>query len=278
MKKNILILLSVFIFFACQKTSVERMNKITVSILPQKYFVKKITGSKFKINVMIPPGASPATYEPTPQQMKKLSQSILYFRIGYIPFEKSWMNKISAVNKKIKIIDTSDGVNLIKKGKGVDPHIWLSPKAVRIQVKNIYSVLTEVDPDNKNIYKKNYKNFLAEINLLDKKIKNILKNFKNIKFMVYHPAWTYFARDYDLKQIPIEIEGKSPSPAYLKKIIDIAKKENIKVIFVQSQFDTNSAEAIASEIKGKVVPLNPLAENWLDNMIKIANTFKGVLD
>ena len=258
---RIFFILILFLIFGCGKNEINKkaiknneLKQITVSILPQKYFVEKIVKKNFKINVMIPPGASPATYEPLPQQMKELNKSILYFRIGYIPFEKAWMKRISSINKNMKIIDTSKGIKLIYKKKGIDPHIWLSPNAVRIQLKNILNAFIKIDSKNKEFYKKNYKDFINEIESLNNNIKNSLKNVKNKYFLVYHPTWAYFARDYDLIQIPIEIEGKTPTPIGLKKIIDIARKNKIKVIF------------------------DPLSLNWLENMKKIANVFKTALD
>lgn len=259
---------------------------ITVSILPQKYFVHRIAGVgdnlDFDIHVMIPPGHSPATYAPTPQQMKALSHSKLYFRIGHIPFEKAWMKNIAANNPRLKIIDTSVGVDLIETGEaeddlhqdnhhhaGIDPHIWLSPRAVKIQAKHILDAMIEIDSKNQEFYKENYRLFLLDIDRLDREIKAVLEKCRGRKLMVFHPAWSYLAREYGLEQLPIEVEGKAPNPANLKKIIDIARKENIRIIFVQEQFDTNSARAVAAEIGGRVVKIDPLAPDWLDNMKRI---------
>ena len=275
MKKAFFLILLIFLI-GCKKETKES-SQITVSILPQRYFVKRIAGENVKINVMIPPGASPATYEPSPKQMIDLSNSKIYFKIGYILFEKVWIEKIASVNKNMQIMDTSKGIKLIKEGKNVDPHTWLSPKAVRIQAKNILNTFIKIYPHKKDIYKKNYNDFINDIDNMDKKIENTLKNITKKKFMVFHPAWTYFARDYNLTQLPIEIQGKNPTPYSLKKLIDTAKKEDIRIIFVQSQFDTNNAKAVASEINGNVVQLNPLAEDWPGNMIKIANAFNEVL-
>lgn len=261
--------------------------QITVSILPQKYFFERIAGDSvnidFDIHVMIPPGHSPATYAPTPQQMKVLSHSKLYFRIGHIPFENAWMKKISSNNPHMKIIDTSVGVNFIETGEdkddgqpdyhhhvGIDPHIWLSPRAVKIQAKHILDAVTEIDSENQEFYKENYRLFLLDIDRLDREIKALLEKCRVRKFMVFHPAWSYFAREYGLEQLPIEVEGKAPNPANLKKVIDIARQDNIRIIFVQQQFDTNSARAVAAEIGGQVVKIDPLALDWLANMRRIA--------
>jgi len=288
MKPVILFILLSLFFINCGSPGPDIGDKkfqITVSILPQKYFVHRIVGSDnldFDIHIMIPPGHSPATYAPTPQQMRALSHSQLYFRIGHIPFEKAWMKNIAANNPRLKIIDTSAGVDLIDAGEheddvhqdhhhaGIDPHIWLSPHAVKIQAKHILDAVIEIDGENRELYKENYRLFLRDIDGLDREIKAVLEPYRGRKFMVFHPAWSYFARDYGLQQLPIEVEGKAPNPGNLKKIIDIAGKENIRIVFVQEQFDTDSARAVAAEIGGQVVKIDPLGLDWLDNMKGIA--------
>lgn len=272
---------------------------VTVSILPQRYFVQRIVGDNYRVNVMIPPGHSPATYEPTPREMKTVSESVLYFRIGHIAFEGAWMDKIASLNKGMKIVDTSVGVSLITGAAphshgeseeehpyghhddhdGIDPHIWLSPSAVKIQLKHILDAFLELekDPGNRVLYETNYRDFAADIDKLRAGNEAILAPLGGKKFMVFHPAWSYFAREYGLVQFPIEIEGKSPGAADMKRLIDTAKRENIRVVFVQRQFDSHSARAVADEIGGKVVAMDPLAPDWLENMNKIARTFKDAL-
>ena len=280
--KNVLlmILLSV-IFISCTK-ELKQDNVISVSVLPQKYFIERIVGDKFDVNVVIPPGSSPATYEPTPANLISLSHSPLYFRIGYIGFEKAWMEKIASVNPKMKVVDTSKNVELItsdhhhegKEKVGVNPHIWLSPSAVKIQAENIYNAIKIYDEKNEEFYTKNYESFINDLDKLNMQIKMMLKDIPNRKFIVYHPAWSYFARDYDLIQIPIEFEGKNPSPKTIKNIIDVAIKENIKVVIVQKQFDTKQASAIAESINGHVIQMDPLSEDWIKNMVTIGRTFQ----
>jgi zinc transport system substrate-binding protein len=263
---------------------------IYVSILPQKYFVERIVADNFDIHVMIPPGHSPATYAPTPRQIRTLSLSVLYLRIGHIPFENAWMENIAANAKNMKIVDTSIGIELIRSEKethshkhnhhhsGIDPHIWLSPKAVKMQCKHILDAVIEVDPQNRQVFQNNYRRFLENIDQLHREITTLLEKHRGKKFMVFHPAWSYFARDYGLVQVSIEIEGKSPSPMDLKKAVDIARKDGIHVIFVQKQFDNASAHAIANEIKGDALSLDPLALDWVDNMKRIAQILSRVLN
>lgn len=268
------------------KQTVDEKPIITVSILPQRYFVRRIAGDRFNIQVMIPPGHSPATYAPTPQQMTKLARSKIYFRIGHIPFEKVWIGNIASTNPGMRIVDTSLGVRLIEteshnhrhnegdhEGR-VDPHIWLSPRAVKIQVNNILNALIQMDPERQGSFEKNHETFIQDIDRMAEEFDGILEELAGKKFMVFHPAWSYLARDFQMVQLPIEIEGKEPTPADLKRLINQAKKENIKVILVQTQFDTHSAEVVAREIGGGVVQLDPLSEDWLSNVKKIAAVFR----
>jgi len=156
---------------------------------------------------------------------------------------------------------------------GKDPHTWTSPNNVKIMAKNIYDTLIKFDSTNKEYYKKNYINFLEEINQTDKKIKTILSTLpKDSKFMVFHPSWGYFAKEYNLTQLTIEVEGKEPKPKALQKIIDKARAENIKAIFTQTEFSDKSAKAIANELDIKVIKETPLAKDWSKNLIKMANT------
>ncbi|MGE5342242.1 MAG: metal ABC transporter solute-binding protein, Zn/Mn family [Candidatus Omnitrophota bacterium] len=262
---------------------------VTVTVLPQKYFVQRIVGNNFEVNVMIPPGHNAATYSPTPQQMRSLSQSKLYFKIGNILFESAWLANIASNNRNMKIVDTSNGVEFIKGHSdehqpsdidphtGMDPHTWLSPKAVKIQAKNILDAVVNLDSRNRTFYENNYKRFIEDIDLLDNEIKTLISQCKDKKFMVFHPAWTYFARDYGLEQFSIESEGKSPSPAELKLAIDTAREKGIHIIFIQKQFDTNMARSVAEEIKGQVVVIDPLAEDWMDNMKRMAQSLYHAL-
>jgi zinc transport system substrate-binding protein len=250
---------------------------ITVSIPPQQYFVKQIAGNAFEINIMIPPGANPVTYDPPPGKMKRVANSLAYIKIGHLAFEKNWMNKFASVNPDLKIIDQSKYTELIRAkerkrayshnhGTGVDPHIWTSPEAVKQQIKAIKEGLTELDSSQASIYEINYRNFFHKLDSLDASFKRKISKMKTRSFMVFHPALSYYARDYNLVQIPIESGGKEPTPSELKNIIDKAKKERINRIFIQRQFNTDNAETIAKEVGAKVEVINPLDSNWINAM------------
>lgn len=266
----------------CNPTIEMNEKVITVSILPQKYFVDRITGNTFEVNVMVPPGASPATYEPTAKQMILLGGSLIYLKVGHIEFEKIWLSKIASTNKNIKIIDTSKDIDLIENSSthnhkghthaGIDPHIWVSPKMAKIMVRNIYNALSQLYPDETVDFKENYNKLIEEINDLDIKTAESLSNLHKKEFLIFHPALSYFARDYGLEQIPIQLEGKDPGPAYFREIVNYAKKKDIRIVFIQEQFDIENAKVIAEEIDGEVIQINPLDYNWPKQIEHIAQS------
>ncbi|MCB2220540.1 MAG: zinc ABC transporter substrate-binding protein [Bacteroidetes bacterium] len=280
LKRTLLFTLLLFIVGSC-KNNEQTSEKplITVSILPQKFFVEKIAGDQFAVEVMIPPGASPASYEPTPNQIINLNASDLYLEIGYIAFEINWINKLQAEHPEVQFIDTSKGVVLMENnnedGHGhdhgpVEPHIWTSPKNVRIIASNMASALSKKDPSQQELYQKNLEKFLLEIDSADRVIQELLQKIENRSFIIYHPALTYFARDYNLVQIPLEFEGKEPSVKYIQHVIDLAKANNTRVILVQAQFNQDEAITLEKEISGKIIPIDPLAYDWTREMIHIA--------
>ncbi|MFO7828028.1 MAG: zinc ABC transporter substrate-binding protein [Bacteroidales bacterium] len=284
MKVKVFLILFLFTgLLSCNHQQENDKPVITVSILPQKYFVEQITGDHFTINVMIPPGASPVTYEPSPKQMKELTASDVYFRIGHIEFEKSWMDKLKNIHPDMEIIDLSTNANLISPDKGhdlhahndhhhhhgTDPHIWTSPKEVKKQVELIYRYFTNKYPEFETDFTHRYHSFQKEIDSLDRYISSNLNPYQGNKFLIFHPALSYLARDYGLEQISIEIDGKEPTPSNMQEIIKIAKSENIKIIFIQKQFSTHNAEVIAREIDGSVVQIDPLSYNWNESIKEI---------
>ncbi|MDO9566986.1 MAG: zinc ABC transporter substrate-binding protein [Candidatus Desulfaltia sp.] len=294
--KPVCIFFTVFLIFclsngngyAKSKKSDTEKIKVFVSILPQAYFVERVGGSRVDVSVMVGPGQSPATYEPMPRQMVELGKAKLFFRIG-VPFEDVWMDRISRAHPKLKVIDTRRGVQLFpmkthhhhedtqhdERGRSrKDPHIWLSLKLVKIQAKNICDALISVDGVCGEYYRENLKAFQDDLDKLDVEIAQNLKGAGVRKFMVFHPAWGYFARDYDLEQIPVEIGGKDPGAKELVNLIEDAKNDGIKIIFVQKQFSEKSAEALADAIGGKIIQIDPLAKDYLNNMKMIAETFR----
>ncbi|OJH49348.1 periplasmic solute binding protein [Methanohalophilus portucalensis FDF-1] len=273
----ILILAIVATSGCMEENSSDQQEKTTVvvSILPQAEFVEKIGGEHVETIVMIPPGASPATYEPTSSQLKELSKAEIYVKVGSgLPFEKVWLEKIKDINEDMLLVNSSKEIDLRPMGEGMDPHVWNDPNNAIIMVDNIYKALVEIDPSNEETYTQNRDSYTKELKSLDMEIQETLENKSGNSFMVYHPAWGYFAERYDLNMVPIETEGKEASARQLSEIITFAKQENITVIFVQSQFSTQSAEAVAEEMDGKVVKVDPLARNYTDNMYKVTEAFR----
>jgi zinc transport system substrate-binding protein len=261
---------------------------VAVSILPQKYFVERIGGDAVRVEVMVKPGQSPATYEPTPQQMAALARARAYFRIG-VPFEEVWMKRIQAAAPGMKVVDTREGITLLPMAVRhadapghahppgahgqLDPHIWTSPPLVKRQAATIRDALIALDPDRRALFEANYARFAADLEALDAEIRGMLAGKRERRFMVFHPAWGYFARAYDLQQIPIEIEGKEPGPKALAAMIDAAKRDGVRVVFVQSQFSRTAADAVAKAIGGEVVAVDPLAEDFIAGTRSAAGAF-----
>ncbi len=249
----------------------EQKIPVVVSILPQKTFVEKIGGDRVHVSVMVPPGASPATYAPAPQQLKEITHAQLYVMVGSpLPFENTWMQKIMDVNPNMKVVNSAEGIKIL----GNDPHIWLSPSRVMGQVENIYEALVEADPDYQAVYQENKEHFITELEMVDQRITAEMAVVENKKFMIFHPSWGYFAADYGLEQIPIQYEGKEANPAALQQLIDKAKAEGITVIFVQKQLSIKSAQMISNAINGKVMIIDPLAPNYIENLKAVAKGFQ----
>jgi zinc transport system substrate-binding protein len=260
-----------------------------VSIIPQQTILEQIGGDKVEITLMVTPGNSPHTYEPKPAQMREIEKANLYFTIG-VEFEEAWLDKFVAQNGKMKVISVAKGIEKLPMKEhsheghehkahddhehaNTDPHVWTSPENVKIIATNIYEALLRVDKAHKEYYFKNLENFLAKVDTLNEKIMLTLKDTpKGTKFMVFHPSWGYFAKQYDLEQIAIEVSGKEPKPKELMHIIEEAKEENIKALFTQPEFSDKSATIIAKELQVPVIKVSPLAKNWEEQLLKIAQS------
>ncbi len=268
---------------------------VVVTLTPQKYIVKGIAGDRADVSVMVPIGSSPHIYEPKPKQMTDLSRADVYLSIGD-PSEHAWLDKFADMNKKMLIVHTDKGIKKLDMaahhhdedgdhddhdehgehedhdhGHGMkDPHIWLDPVLLSVQADTAAKALIKADPANASFYGANLKKFQADMKALDKKISGLAKKTGNKKFMVFHPSWGYFAARYGYEQIPVEVDGKAPKAQELVELIKEAKEHNLKIIFVQPQFSKKEAETIARETKARVFPINPLAENVGDTLIKAA--------
>lgn len=281
---------------------------VVVSIMPEAEFVEQVAGDQVEVMVMVPPGADPHTYEVTPGQLRELSDADMYVKVGSgLSFESLWMDRLIEVNPDMLVVDASSGVQLRTmeahsheeeeehdhaneseeeheeehedeehdhSAESKDPHIWTSPQNAKVMVENIYAGLVEIDPDNTDLYAQNRDAYIAELDAADAYVREVLEGNEGSSFIVYHPAWGYFADEYGLEQISVEIEGKEPSVQDMQNLIDTANEKNIKVIFVQSGFSTTSAQTIADEIDGEVVEVDPLAKDYIDNLANVTAAFE----
>lgn len=290
MRHGLKILAFLLIMASCTGTGPGDKKLLVVSILPQKYFVEQIAGNDFDIEVLVAPGASHETYDPTPQQMVKVGQAVLWIKNGHLAFEEQWEPKFLSTHGDLKVADWSKGIELIsgvhhhhdeeeaeKHETGTDPHYWLSPREALVLAQNTAEALSQLNPDKKEEYQQNFSRLSARLRTLDSLATNQLAPFRGRSFMIFHPALTYFARDYGLNQIAIEKGGNAPTARGLKEFIDLAKKDQIKVILIQKQFDRENAETIAREIGARVIPFDPMAEDWAKNMEEIIQTLHNAL-
>ncbi|MFH2067049.1 MAG: zinc ABC transporter substrate-binding protein [Pseudomonadota bacterium] len=303
-KTGIFLILIIFSAFYIKSGYAGDPIPVFVSIPPQKQFVQQIGKDKVHVQVMVEPGADPHTYEPKPQQMVAISKARLYFAIG-IDFEAAKLPKIYSANPDLKVIHTDQGIRKISMAvhhhdpeirhhntdmhhehdpeeshhaEGLpDPHIWLSPRLVMVQARTILKALQDIDPENRLFYENNCAAFISELTRLDQDLTDLFSGKSGLRFMVFHPSWGYFAHSYGLQQIPIEMEGKAPKPSQLKELIDLARENRIRVIFAQPQISSENAKLIAREIGGEVFFVDPLAENWFENLRLVASRFKAAL-
>jgi len=243
---------------------------VAVSVPPQAYFVEKIGADRVRVEVMIPPGVSHEDYSPSPRQVVALSDARLYVKVGHPAFEveRRFLDPFLARLPGIRVVDMSRGMD-----GSSDPHVWVAPATVRVAARNIAAALAAADPGHAGEYQANLRAFLAEIDALDREIRDRLgpgTPGQVRRFMVYHPSWGYFAREYGLEQVAIEAEGKEPSAQGLIQLIDRGRREGVKVVFVPGGFPRKSAQVIADAVGGRVLTANPDARDWADNLRRVA--------
>jgi len=279
----VLVLVTGFLFSCCAPKARNNNGEkpvVTVSILPLKTFVEEIAGNDFEINVLLPPGSSPADFTLVPSQLKDITRSEIWFRIGYIGFEYSWREKIEQANLNMKVVNLSEELDLIsdetlpsgEKSKlaGINPHTWLSPTLVKQMAARITEELVLLNPEKKEEYQENLSRFVNRIDELDAEIRTELKDFEGRQFILFHPSLSYFAREYGLVQYSLEPGGKEPTPQRMAALVDFAKAHDIRVIYIQSDLDREQARVFAEEINGKVVQMWPLNPAWFENLLEIS--------
>jgi zinc transport system substrate-binding protein len=281
--KNLLLICGLILSIAsCKNSDKPDLKKtISVSILPQVYFVESIAGPNYKINVMIPPGASPETYEAGFRQLNELSTSDLYLKIGHLSFEDVWMKTLIELNPKMKVFDVSMGIELIEDSHEhihnqhsekeilYDPHIWMSVVNAELIAQNSLKALLQVYPEDSVLFHKNFLQLKKDID----KVKNTWFDKKKLlegkAFIIYHPALSYLANEMDMEQISLEYEGKEPPPSHIQNIIREAETKDIKSIFIQKQFNPDNAKSLAKEINAEIIIIDPLSSNWKEEMMNI---------
>lgn len=291
MPKLRLIFILVVIAFAmagCQSAGPDNDKPVvSVSIQPLKFFVDRLSGETLEVNVMVPSGASPATYSPTTGQLEKLSDSGIYFRIGHLGYEQFFLHRLAELNPGMKVLNLSEEVKLIRGEPlehgdhvhegGVDPHIWMSPAVMGNLLPAMRDAIIGEYPELEETVTDNYQKLYSQISELHNQWEALSVQLNHDIFMIFHPALTYLARDYGFTQVPVERGGKEPSPATLRRIIDMARSRDIPVIFIQQEFDVRSAQLISEESGAKLVQINPLAYNWQDEMEHLLEIFKNHL-
>ena len=251
--------------------------RIHVSIPPQKFLVERIGGNKVDVTVLLKQGMSPETYEPTPKQMVKLNASSLYFRIG-VPFEDLWIDQIAALNPELRIIPCCASLVLKdhKKHRDImdkfiyDTHLWTSPRNAGIIGGIIKETLVNYDTANAGYYEENYKQLLEDLKDADSIIRKNLEGIRHKILIVSHPSWSHFADAYGLQQIPIERHGSELRARELARLVKLVNEYQIKTIYVQPQYITTAAKALAHETGARIIEIDPLAEDFINNLVKVS--------
>jgi zinc transport system substrate-binding protein len=281
--------------------------RVFASVLPIKTFIEKVGGEHVDARAMVRPGFNPHTYDPTPQQISALADAVLYVRTG-VPFEDAWMARIRSANPTMKVLDARQGLQLRKLEAHAhdkprhdtdhhhdhhgepdahaaghhddheqDPHVWTSPPLARQMVGVIRDTLAALRPAHAAAFSRNHDAYVAELESLDRELHALLDPLSNRRFLVFHPAWGYFADTYELTQVPIEHEGKTPGARALAALIEQAQHEGIRVVFVQPQFDKRQARQVAQAIGGAVIAVDPLAADYVDNLRRVGREFAQAL-
>jgi len=278
LSRILLLLIFPLLIWSCHSSNIQE-NLISVSIVPEKYFVEQIAGDDFEVNIIIPPGASHSDYDPSPSNMAAMGRSVAYFRMGSIGFEQSLIDKIAELNPNMKIYDLSEGVHLVESPEvlgdvqcqenyhhhhhgSYDQHIWMSARKAKIIAKNICNAVSGLKPDRASFYHDNLTAFLQKMDTLDAVTQRKLADLSVHAFVIFHPALTYYAEDYGLEQIPLEVDGKEPSVAWMQRVVTEIENKNVRLIFTQGEYSQAAAVAVSETTGVELQAINPLSEAW----------------
>ena len=278
------VLLLVLFLAGCTRPAETGRLQVVASIAPLSYFAERIGGSHVSISVMVPPGGNPHSYEPSPRQMVRLGEATLFIKAGSgVEFELDWMERFLSLNRRLRVCNAVEGVRLLpikhEEEPGAhhhgryDPHYWLTPANGVIIAKNVERALVLADPANREDYAVNSAKLIAELQLLDREIMRKVAGLKSRRFLVFHPAWGYYADAYGFEQIAVEEEGKTLTPGQMQRVIETARENHIRVVFVSPQFSTSQAKTIAAEIGGVTRSVDPLADDYQENLRRATQAF-----
>jgi len=276
LKKIAIILVIIIISIAsisCNNATNTDNNKIIVAvgIVPEATFVKQVAGDLVDVVTLIPPGNSPANYQPSAMEMGQLSDALIYFTMEMPTESANILPKVNDFNSDIKIVNlrtiVSQKYELVKNKEAINPHLWLSPKRAIVMVQTISDELQKLDPKNKEVFENNANEYIKKLEQLDDNIRKSTRDMKNKSFLIYHGSYAYFAKDYGLNMIAIEIEGKKATASEMQRVIDLAIQNNIKTVFYQEEFDDVQAKTIAAEIKGRVQKVSPLSPDYINSLM-----------
>lgn len=281
--KVVFLSLIVVVLLSCVADKGNRLPQVAVTILPQKYLLDKIVGDSIQVVCAIPQGGNPEEYATTPRQMKEITTSVLYFKVGELGFEKTTLPSIVKNTSNIKVIDLSKGLDFItskcshggEEHSHSDPHYWTSPKGAKLMATNMYNAIVEFDNKNLSYYTSNYMQLMLQLEALDREVDSILSTAKCRQFAIFHPSLSYFARDYDLQQLSLEENGKEMTPQRMQQVIEEAKAKGVKTVFIQNEFTPEQVKTFAQEIESSVVVINPLAYNFIEEIKQIAHAISG---
>ena len=288
-KKRVLIVIifliiatGVLSYLAVKDSSTNNNNGklgVAVTIGPEVEWVNAVGGDKVSVTLMVPEGSDPHTYEPLPSQLAQVSNAKMYVEIGTpLEFETNYMDKIRSTNPDMIVVNASQTIQLIpnsaeNESNTMDPHVWTDPKNAFIMVNNIYNGLVQVDPADKDYFQKNRDQYIHQLQELDKNTTKLLKGKQKTDILIYHPGFGYYAKDYNLTQVGAMLNDEEPSPQRIAMMVDIAKQNNITVLFNEPQYDPKYMQSIASQVSGQVLTVNDLDEHYIQNMMNVAREF-----
>lgn len=261
---------------ACNSAGSEEKMRVSVSIAPLRYAVESLLDTNVVINVLTPDGASPETYQLTPKQVAELSESQLYVRVGSLGFENTQMRKVTQNMPHLLCVNSARGISPLKHSHGdemesEDPHVWMSPINMKVIAHNVLLTLESIDTVHEVTYAKRFHLFVQRMDSIDNAIRQKLRNIKSRAFLIYHPALGYYAKNYGLRQLSVQNDGKEPSADYLAHLIQECRREKVRVVFIQKEYSGKTARLVAEEIGARVVEINPLSEDWEQEITRITD-------